>query len=246
MTVDDHVRAVFKFLEDHNGALTALATIVMAIFTALLWISTRKLWLAGERQAARSKEEFEYTKAKLSESADQAQKQTLLVGLQTDILEKQKEISRQQFLATHRSRVVLREAFIASELGDPVLVRYVLANIGGNECRIVQSAMLVEVHSGGRTPLFLPSSAGKNVVGDVSLQPGEHLNGEYGSDANWPMDWTVKNPAERRIGDCYFCGQITYEDGSGVLRHTGFFRHFDPLVRRFVVLDRDRDLNYSD
>ena len=41
---------VGKILDDHNGAVTAVFTIVLAISTIGLWAATRRLWVAGERQ----------------------------------------------------------------------------------------------------------------------------------------------------------------------------------------------------
>jgi hypothetical protein len=41
---------VGKILDDHNGAVTAVFTVVLAISTIGLWVATRKLWDAGERQ----------------------------------------------------------------------------------------------------------------------------------------------------------------------------------------------------
>ncbi|PBC22094.1 hypothetical protein CK226_15750 [Mesorhizobium sp. WSM4311] len=37
-------------IDENDGLITTLATIVIAAFTCTLWLSTRNLWLAGERQ----------------------------------------------------------------------------------------------------------------------------------------------------------------------------------------------------
>lgn len=39
-----------RTIDENDGLITALATIVIAAFTGTLWQSTRNLWLAGERQ----------------------------------------------------------------------------------------------------------------------------------------------------------------------------------------------------
>lgn len=41
-----------KILDDHNGAVTAIFTIVLAVSTIGLWIATSRLWQSGERQLA--------------------------------------------------------------------------------------------------------------------------------------------------------------------------------------------------
>ena len=245
MTVGDYVRAIFKFLEDHNGAVTAVATVVMAVFTAFLWYSTRKLWLAGERQAARSKEEFEYTKKKLEESAEQAQKQTLLVSQQTDILAQQEEISRQQFLATHRPRLVLRDVFTISGPGERFDVIYALANIGGVSCFIVRSTLLLAHHPPG-SGMYMLKNTEENMIGGVIIKPGEQYRGTYTTKAERvPMGWAVRNVGLQAT-DYYLHGWIAYEDEAKIQRHMGFLLCLDYIRKRFFALDRDKDLNYSD
>ena len=48
-----------KFFDDHNGAVTALFTIVLAISTIGLWSATKKLYDAGERQLEITREAAE-------------------------------------------------------------------------------------------------------------------------------------------------------------------------------------------
>jgi hypothetical protein len=43
--------AVGAFVESHNGAITALASAVVAMFTWTLWNSSEKMWLATKRSA---------------------------------------------------------------------------------------------------------------------------------------------------------------------------------------------------
>jgi hypothetical protein len=44
-TFVNYVGCTGQFLDAHGGAITALAALIMASFTALLWISTDKLWV---------------------------------------------------------------------------------------------------------------------------------------------------------------------------------------------------------
>ncbi len=45
-----------EFLEEHNGAITSLATIAIAAFTGTLWYATRKMMKSGESQIAIAKD----------------------------------------------------------------------------------------------------------------------------------------------------------------------------------------------
>jgi hypothetical protein len=42
---------ICRWLDTHNGSVSALAGIAVAFFTAVLWRSTEKLWRAGEKSA---------------------------------------------------------------------------------------------------------------------------------------------------------------------------------------------------
>src|SRR5258708_28775684 len=41
--------AIGKFLEEHDGAITAVSTIFIALFTIALWVSTKRLWKESKR-----------------------------------------------------------------------------------------------------------------------------------------------------------------------------------------------------
>jgi hypothetical protein len=45
------IGAVFEWMDMHNGLIAALAGVMVAIFTGVLWCSTDKLWKAGEKAA---------------------------------------------------------------------------------------------------------------------------------------------------------------------------------------------------
>jgi hypothetical protein len=79
-------------------------TEALAIFTCgLLVIGGFQIWLLF-----RTDKTAKATSGIAERQADAAEKQTLLIGLQADILDKQKEITRTQFFATHRPRLEIK------------------------------------------------------------------------------------------------------------------------------------------
>lgn len=52
------LRNISEWLESHNGAITAIATIFMAVFTWRLWVSTNRLWQSGERALTQTERAF--------------------------------------------------------------------------------------------------------------------------------------------------------------------------------------------
>ena len=57
-----------EWVEAHHGALTLLATLVIAAFTGTLWWSTRQLWKAGQQQIALAKQTSEATQTVLGQT----------------------------------------------------------------------------------------------------------------------------------------------------------------------------------
>lgn len=67
------MNAVGDWLESHNGALIAIATIFLAVFTWRLWVSTNRLWKSGEKALRQTERAFVYIdgfKVELSLLAD--------------------------------------------------------------------------------------------------------------------------------------------------------------------------------
>lgn len=76
-----------KILDDHNGAVTAIFTIVLAASTIALWAATRRLWVAGERQ-------FKLTRA-MSIRQSRDTKESI-------------DIARKAYVAEHRTWLKIR------------------------------------------------------------------------------------------------------------------------------------------
>lgn len=228
----DKDTAINHGIENFNGLLV-LFTIVLGgvgIWQAIL----------VRRQIGLAREEFEFTKKQMTEAADLAEKQMLLTGRQADLIEKQKEISRLQFLATHRPRIILREAYALQDAGKPVIVCYTLANTGGTSARIVESALAVTFEPAASLHMG-PVSAGKNDVGDIVIEPGAHEAKEFIS----PNVTWGNGQVGNAIGWGYFfSGHIVYED-NGILRHLAFFRSYDFTTHRLVPIE-DPQLEYCD
>jgi hypothetical protein len=123
-----------RLFEKPTDWLLALFTLFLVIYTRRLYQatsdlrrSTDKLWEAGERQIE-----------VVQKNAER----------QFEITQQSIKLARDEFISTHRPRIVLREAIIGAPLeGQPITVHYHLANIGETTGRIIRSSVRVEVVS---------------------------------------------------------------------------------------------------
>ena len=140
------------FLESHNGAITAIATIFIGWFTFTLKRSTDKLW---------------------SEAREQRQEAKVIADRQFENTEKSIRLARDEFISTHRPKIIVREAIIGSVMeGEPITVHYHLANIGETNGRIIRSMVRAEIVPQQGRLLLHGSVENQYDLGEITLGPG--------------------------------------------------------------------------
>ena len=139
-------------------------------------------------------------------------------------------LSRQEFIASHRPRIILREALIDNS--DPPQLGITLANVGGSRATVIGSEARI-VSGPLNSLLFHPDIRfGNNLFDGIALDPGtQELRHQ---------------PASVDGADVFLLGQIIYRDQSGIDRRTAFCRRYNPQRRRFDRYDAEPDLDYSD
>jgi len=178
---DYHIAAaVFWYLvaatNNYGSAITALATIAVASFTATLW------WASTS---------------------------------QYDLLEKQIALARDEFNATHRPRLVVREVYW--EPDNSGAVTYILGNEGSS------SAKMVEHHvEFGRTDDRPITPSGMNITDDWTLARGrsESLTFTIGENGQFELGAFQEGGLE----SVKFQGLFIYSDKSGNLYRSVFKR----------------------
>ena len=209
----------------------AYYTKILAIFTgALSAFGVIQVWflIRADQKAALA--------------ADLAGKQMALSGRQTDLAEKQHGLGREQFFATHRPRLVLKDVFF-----DEDNLVFELVNIGGSDAKIVGGFVVLafvsderrfkDAREGNRQGLDgAVFSAGqlRQFKGDVPAAIRDQLT-RMATLAHFPDAARIRNadnPAPP-MQDIYFFGAIQYVDGRGeefgVTRLSAF--------RRLYVID---------
>jgi hypothetical protein len=209
-------------------ALVAV-TLGLAVYTALLYRATVKLGKGADDAAKKQ--------------ADIAETQIALEAKQTDLAEKQHGLQRLQFLATHRPRVILREAYAVRDNGQPLKASYVLANTGGSDATIHESKFQLR-HEPVTSIRRVPDCNNSMDIPTCTISLGAHLAGDHVSSEVGEL-WGM--PFEIQTGGwaIYFSGHIVYEDANGILRHLAFYRVLNEETGRFVPIN-DPQLEYGD
>jgi hypothetical protein len=189
-----------RFIEGHGVGITALATIVIAAFTATLWIATRQ----------------------------------------------QADLTRQEFIATHRPRVIVR--YIQGpdfDADSNQFITVTFVNIGVNPATI-------EAFGGDLVRRNKQSghfALGGLEASPVAITPISLVSGQrhfFTVKARHPYgDAEISEDAFDEIEVCAV-GGIKYRDGIGILRETAFFRVHTGVRDSFVVSPNDAEMNYQD
>jgi hypothetical protein len=215
---------LFRFTNDSSGIISAVATVLVAVFTYTLWQSSRfqsHLVIGGRRTAHR---------------------QFLISARQTDIQEKQKEISRLQFLTTHRPKIKIRQLNKGNaSVVDGLPFTYMAVNIGDANATLVETNQTIVFSSGAHGTLVNESKTKEPLNG--MLAPGEFVVVKFREPEIINAPYAAKiNSGETPI--CVF-GYIAYADDLGKIRRTGFYRQYQGGLQRFVAID-DPEYEYAD
>jgi hypothetical protein len=206
------------FFDRHNGAVGAIATIMIAAFTILLANRTGGLFKETARlRAIAAEQQTDFLRSiRATESLAEA-------------AHKSAEVARAAFNATHRPHLILRDVCLDGEN-----IAYLLINNGTAEATIVESWITVEyVHPNG---VFRPlRSYGHDCLGRLHFAVGEVKDRTY----------SPSQPLEFFGNVLYFVGTIVYSDSAGHRRRTVFRRRWDTDQQGFFSVD-DPDQEYSD
>lgn len=149
-TPDERLADYTMWLERFTGLLVAVTAIQIGFL------------LRADRASQRA---FEASTKATRDSMELAERRFALQGLQTDVLEKQKEIQRTQLVALHRPRLAVREVYWVDE--KTPAIGFILVNRGVDAAYI--SECRLEFNRTDERPI-LPE--GENALADMTPLPG--------------------------------------------------------------------------
>jgi hypothetical protein len=214
--------------DDNDKVIVAAFTVVLAISTIGLWIATLQLWAAGERQLRLTRDN----------AAEQSRDMKASI-----------ELTRAEFISTHRPRLVLRQAFapLSDNDGERIQVHYTITNVGDTKAWIVNSETYLELFT-TRHLMLTPNCIGKNYIPTEGhpFEAGEAKDFIFLGNLQWDEESRLDYSPDFEIG-LFFVGHLIYRDELGTKRQMAFRRRYTPNAQRFLyqpTITEDHD--YSD
>lgn len=158
------------------------------------------------------------------------------------------QTARDEFLATHRPQLRVRQVEFIESNGLVKGVRYTVHNAGDSEgviTEVSERLWLAEVSLGLR---LMPSyrAPGITRITGITLKPGGHAVSEHihpdGEGLNFQAVFDGFGVQDNKP---LFLGYISYKDQAGTVRKTAFLREYDRPTRRFAIIDHP-DYEYQD
>lgn len=201
------------------------ATMVLAVFTALLWWSTYRM---AKRQGYEMKQSL-------------------------SIAEESIKLAHEEFTATHRPRLVVRRISPIEEHGATIGLHYTIHNVGATECTVVALSEFVWLPEKEDKLPPIPLHAAP-VVKSITLECGSWVTIEHTPSRESLEEINFRTGFGQSVGDTsnrsspsniVFMGYIDYVDGRGRKRQTAFLRQFDFKTNCFNPTN-DPEYEYQD
>lgn len=151
------------------------------------------------------------------------------------------EIARQELIATHRPRLIVRSASLELGTRGPCEVSLRISNIGESRAAIIRHKFQIFFEE-------FPSVQAENLMRSSLAGGWMGLEGGHAQGIRMQMqvDRRRLNAERRKAGtdkpaNIYLWGMIAYEDGNGILRNTGIFRRLDVKTNRFIACESDHE-----
>ncbi len=223
---------IYHSLNEASAAISAIATLFIAIFTLQL----KKL---GREQADIA-----------SKQVDIASKQCAISAEQTEIQIKQREIIRQEFFATHRPILRIRRIWPTGAqttfLGNSGFeVRIIVANIGQSAAKItaISKSMIFDRKKADRAGFEANTETSDYSDNPIIVFPGmqssinlfskfDITSARYGEVGEGSSETLA-------IGVISYVDELAYGDSPDRVYVTGFSRLYDPAINRFRPVSAD-------
>jgi hypothetical protein len=147
----------------------------------------------------------------------------------------QVQLGRDEFNATHRPKLVLRDVDVVDEE-----ILYLISNVGDARAILLESWILTEVPYAKKVRNV--RADGHNTLGHLTFEPGETRQ----LSCPWPQDVSYTTLNMQLEGKVHFAGEIIYVDRAGHQRRSVFRRICDLKEGDGFRRSPDPDHEYAD
>ena len=233
-------------LAQHSNMYTSpewwlvLVTLILAAITAILAGYTAKLWGATKSLA-------EEAKQTATRQASEMQKSLVISQESAATAKASVALAREEFLATHRPRVIVRSVRCGEAMGNvpepPLQLDIIMANVGLTPAIILKiSASLMHVPS-GILPPGPPYAEHSATMITLNVGEPEPFSAFIRGDIVKEFDLA---DGFGNATTFFFClGYLIYEDALNRRYRTAFVRRYNASIKRFSTVD-DPEYEYQD
>ena len=195
--------SVMDFADKHEGFFVEILTLSLAVFTAMLWVSTEKLWSAGEGQIA-------------------------IARISAEAAKKAAEVAESQLAAGTRPYVVIANPVLTQvilEIGLNIGVSFLIHNIGTTPAAV--GSTNVKLFVSDNIEGFRNYSSEWDIVGPLYISAGEHRElARFNHPIIIPKGIVGPRDSDKRI---YLIVEMNYSGMDGTEYNHGFggFALFD-------------------
>jgi hypothetical protein len=219
---------------EHFEGEIATSAIVQSVFAVLLFAATAAV-AVFTCQLVSATRALEVATNKMTEAAK----------AQADAAEVSANVARAALVASARPRMIVRRVSVSRfEGGEPILLQFIVANVGGSPAHILESNFTIMAGTITDLPAIPPyTDFGNEFLGTPTFESGT-------SKPFTATDPGAIVPSDKtRIYDgglrYRLLGYIQYRDDSGNIRRTAFCREKKPTQHRFLTVN-DPDYEYED
>jgi len=143
---------------------------------------------------------------------------------------------RKDIIASNRPRLAVREPRIMWSMSENGCSRinYVLQNFGGTGTHVIESALDVQLNTGGSPTLPILTASRQDIPAGTFLDAGESKRFEFTA----PNPRTDRDMISNKEGDTdyHFLGRIAFRDDLRIRREMAFCRRYNIHMQRFCMI----------
>lgn len=232
--------------------ILAAITAILACYTAKLWGATKALAEDAKETAARQAEDMQASLKIANISAKSTTDAAKAAQDSADTAEASVKLAREEFITTHRPRLVVRRIGPHKRIGPPIALEYTVHNIGDSEARVIaisEKICLADTTYPDKLPIIPPYS--DSMPKSIHLAPSQSVTLEYKAPMAlheqlcFAYGFEVDNRHPHVPSAIFFLGYIDYVDKVGMKRQTAFLRKLDFDTKRFDAINHP-DYEYQD
>jgi hypothetical protein len=162
------------------------------------------------------------------------------------------EVAERSLILQFRPRLLIRSVVvipgdlltIEKDRRKPTSIEFTVTNIGGSVAHITKRVSKLEFFENHFLPPIPPYDDKMADNKELKVSPGQHHTFSVSIARSLEYGFVIMG-TDDIVREVYFFGYLRFRDEVGLVRSIGFCRQYDPISKRFNVVN-DPDYEYAD